>query len=113
MVALPGAIVGTLYGPAGTPVFTVYEFYTSETFSLRDATQATSRGNRTGALIVDNQTGRAQQITVTGTGTGTVKTFNIPPNGQALTVAQLAAIPPPDGPFTTIQDLGGLSPSLT
>jgi hypothetical protein len=44
---------------------------------------------------------------------GTVKTFAIPATGRVLTAAQLAAIPPPDGPIATIQDLAGISPALT
>jgi expansin (peptidoglycan-binding protein) len=108
MPALIGEIVSTLRDGNGNALFVVYEWYNPTTFALRDVATVTSRGTQTGALVVDNMTGRAQQITVTNTA-GT-RTFNISPNGAALTVAQLAAQTPP---ITTIQDLGGLSPSLT
>lgn len=91
----------------------IYEFYDVPTGALRDATQVTSRGNRTGALIVDNMTGRPQRVTVTNPETGSIRNLSVAANGAALTVAQLAGIAPPDGPITTIQDLAGLSPILT
>jgi hypothetical protein len=109
--------VSTVPDENGTPVFVISEWYQpvpqgDGTNLLRDAVTATSRGNRTGALVVDNMTGRAQRVTVTSDA-GTVKTFTVGPVGTVLTVAQLAAIPAPDGPFTTIQDLAGLSPLIT
>jgi hypothetical protein len=110
MPALNGQIISTLTDETGAPVFVIHEFYDPVTYALRNATQATSRGNQTGALIVDNMTGRGQQVTVTNSDTGAVRTFNISPNGAALTVAQLAAQSPP---ITTIQDLAGIQPSVT
>jgi hypothetical protein len=59
----------------------IYEFFNPADYTLRDATQATSRGTRTGALIVDNMTGKTQQVIVTNPDTGTVRTFNIAANG--------------------------------
>lgn len=111
MPALNGEIISTLTDGIGSPVFVIYEFFDPATGNLRDATQATSVGNRTGALIVDNMTGRSQKITATSDA-GTVKTFNIPVNGRTLTVAQLSALPPPDGPISSISDLAGLSPVI-
>lgn len=113
MPALSGEVILTLTDGTGAPIFVVYEFFDPATYNLRDATQATSRGNRTGALIVDNQTGKVQRIVVTNPETGTVRNLNIAANGAALTVAQLAAIAPPDGPIATMEDLSGLMPSLT
>lgn len=110
MPALAGGIVSTLYDGTGTAVFVVSQWYTPATGALRDAATVTSRGTQTGALVVDNMTGRSQQITVTNPATGAVRTFNIAPTGAVLTVAQLAAQTPP---ITTIQDLAGLSPSIT
>jgi hypothetical protein len=112
--ALPGGVVSTITDADGDPLFVISQWYRpvpegDGTNLLRDAVTATSRGNRTGALVVDNVTGRAQRITVTSDG-GPVKTLTVGPVGTVLTVAQLAAIPPPDGPFRTIQDLAGLSP---
>jgi hypothetical protein len=111
MVANPGGITSTLYDVNGAPLLVIYEFFDPTTYAMRDRTIATSAGTRTGALIVDNMFGRPQQVTATSD-TGTVKTFNIPSNGRVLTAAQLAALPPPDGPITTIQDLAGIAPTL-
>jgi hypothetical protein len=111
--ALNGEIISTITNETGQPVFVIYEFYDPATRAMRDATQATSTGTRTGALIVDNMTGRTQSITVSNPETGTVKTFSIPSSGSALTAAQLAGIPPPNGPINTIADLAGISPTLT
>jgi hypothetical protein len=94
-------------------VFVIYEFFDPATGNLRDATQATSAGARTGALIVDNMTGGSQRVIVSDAAGNEIKTFNIAANGQALTVAQLAALPPPNGPIRKYADLAGLSPSLT
>lgn len=112
MPALSGEIISTITDGTGAPVFVVYEFFDATTRAMRDVTQATSTGNKRGALIVDNMTGRSQQIIVTNE-TGAVRTFNIPPSGSVLTAAQLAALAPPNGPVNTITDLSGLSPSLT
>jgi hypothetical protein len=112
MSALPGGVISTLTDGTGAPIFTIYEWYVPfdqpNGGQLRDAVTTTSRGTQTGALIVDNQTGRSQQIIVVAS--GTARTFNIGPNGAALTVAQLAAQTPP---ITTIQDLAGIQPSVT
>jgi hypothetical protein len=91
-------------------VFVIYEFYNPANGSLRDVTQLTSTGNKTGALIVDNSTGKTQGITVTND--SGVKTFSIPSSGRVLTAAQLAGLAPPNGPILTIADLAGISPAL-
>lgn len=111
MAANPGGVTSSLYDGNGNPLFVIYEFFDPATYALRDRTITTSVGSRTGALIVDNMTGKTQQITATSDA-GTVKTFSIPSNGRTLTAAQLAAIPAPDGPVLTIQDLAGLSPTI-
>lgn len=113
MPALNGEVISTITDGTGTPIFVIYEFFTPGTGALRDATQMTSAGSRTGALIVDNMTGRTQSVTATND-VGTVKTFSIPASGAVLTAAQLAANKANNGgPITTIQDLAGISPSLT
>lgn len=113
MPALNGEVISTIRNPDGTPAFIIYEFFDPTTGNLRDATQATSTGTKTGALIVDNMTGKTQRVTVTNPDTGTVKSFNIPTSGSALTAVQLAALAPPDGPITVIQDLSGIQPSIS
>lgn len=113
MPALNGEVISTLTDGTGAPVFVVYEFYTPATGALRDVTQQTSTGPRTGALIVDNMTGKTQSVTVADAST-TAKTFSVPASGVALTTTQLAANKQSNGgPITTIQDLAGLTLSLT
>lgn len=117
MPALPGGVISTLVDPAGNPVFVITEWYVPmdqpNGGALRDAATATSRGTRTGALVVDNMTGRPQRVVVTNPETGSVRNINIGTTGAVLTAAQLAALAPPDGPITTIQDLAGIQPSIT
>jgi hypothetical protein len=102
MPALAGEIVTTLTDELGNPWFVIYQFYNQTTGVMRDATQLTSRGNRTGALIVDNMTGHPQKVNVIGTGT-----FNITANGQTFSAAQLAS-----AGYNTIGDMAGLSPEI-
>lgn len=112
MPALNGQVVLTLTDGNGAPVFVITESYTVGTLVMRDATVQTSTGPKVGALVVDNMTGRTQAVTATSD-TGTVKTFSIPTTGRVLTAAQLAAIPAPNGPVTTMADLAGIAPSIT
>lgn len=113
MPALNGEVISTITDGTGQPVFVIYEFFTPGTGALRDATQTTSTGSKTGALIVDNMTGKTQGVTCTNEA-GTVKTFSVPAAGIALTVAQLAANKANNGgPITTMADLAGISPALT
>jgi expansin (peptidoglycan-binding protein) len=117
MPALAGGVISTLVDATGTPVFVIYEWFVPldqpNGGTLRDVATTTSRGTRTGALVVDNMTGRSQRVVVTNPETGNVRNFNIGTTGAVLTAAQLAALAPPDGPITTIQDLAGISPSIT
>jgi hypothetical protein len=95
--ALNGATISTITNGVGQPVFVIYEFFDPATGNLRDATQDTSTGARTGALIVDNMTGVPQTVTAV-LPPKAVKTFAIPTDGVAI---------------TTYADLAGISLSLT
>jgi hypothetical protein len=111
--ALNGATISTLTNGLGQPVFVIYEFFDPATGNLRDVTQDTSTGPRTGALIVDNMTGTPQAVVV-ALPPKVPKTFTVPVDGVAFTVAQLAANRNSNGgPITTYADLAGISPSLT
>lgn len=114
MSALPGGVISTIPDANGSPLFVIYEWYIPMDQpgggALRNFATTTSRGTQTGALIVDNMTGRPQQVIVTNPDTGVVRSFNVSPNGVTLTVAQLAALTPP---ITTIADLSGIQPSVT
>jgi hypothetical protein len=101
MPANPGGVTSTLVDGNGNPIFVIYEFFDPPRMPLRDRTVTTSTGTKTGALIVDNMTGKTQKVVVTNPDTGTVKTFNIPTSGSVLTAAQLAALPAPNGPVAT------------
>lgn len=113
MVANPGGVTSTLTDANGAPIFVIYEFFDPTTYAMRDRTVTTSTGTKTGALIVDNMTGKTQRVVVSDSDAGTSKTFNIPQSGAVLTAAQLAALPAPNGPVNVIQDLAGISPSIT
>lgn len=103
----------TLRDGNGATVIQSTTNFTAATGALRDAVVATSAGNRTGALVVDNVTGATQRVLVRDPSGAEVKSFSIPSSGRALTVAQLAAVPPPDGPITTLADLAGLTFDIT
>jgi hypothetical protein len=90
----------------------IYEFFNPADYTLRDATQATSRGTRTGALIVDNMTGKTQQVTVTNPDTARSARSTSPRTGRADGGAAGRARPT-RRPITTMEDLAGLQPSLT
>jgi len=101
MPVFSGQLVMTLTDTAGFPVFVVTEFWNPADGTLRDGTTSTSRGNRTGAVIIDNQTGRAQKLNVSGT------ILNVSVNGDVYTAAQLAT----QG-YTTLSDISTLSPEV-
>lgn len=108
MPAVVGEIRQSLYNGGGVLVFVIYQFYVNGSGVLRDVTVSTPDGNKTGALVVDNRTARPQRIAVVDSSGTELRSFNIPANGTALTVTQLAG----QG-VTTIRDLAGLSPALT
>lgn len=99
MAALSGEIILTQTDEIGNPEFVIYIFFDPVTKILRDQVQSTSRGNRTGAIVIDNQTGRARTLNVQG------QSFNIPTVGSVVSAAQLAA----QG-LNTVQDLGDIQP---
>jgi hypothetical protein len=101
MPALTGEVIMTLTDPLGDPAFTVYIFFDPTTRAFRSATQATSRGNRTGAIVVDNQTGKAQKLAVGN------QVMNIATNGDVVSVAQLSAFG-----YNVIEDVSGISPVI-
>lgn len=113
MPALSGQVVMTLRDGTGATVIQMTINYTAATGVLRDAVVPTSAGNRTGALVVDNVTGRTVRVLVRDSVGVESKSFSIPSSGRALTTAQLAAVPAPDGPITTVADLSGMTFDLT
>lgn len=114
MPALNGQVVSTITDGAGQPVFVLTEnFDPSAGNILVDKTVQTSTGAKTGALIVDNLTGKTQQVSVSSE-SGAAKTFNVPAAGIVLTAATLAKNNAANGgPITTMADLAGISPTLS
>lgn len=109
MPALTGQVIMTITNDTGQPYMVATWFWTPATGVLRDGTFTTSRGQVTGALIVDNISGRTQRVMVAGTDGAVLRQFSVPVSGRSLTAAQLAAVPAPDGPITTVQQLNGLT----
>jgi hypothetical protein len=107
-------VITTLRDGSGADYFVIYEFFDPATKNMADHTVTTSTGSKTGALIVDNLTGRTQAIVVHDATGAVVKTFSVPVAGVAFTAAQLAANKQNNGgPVTNMSDLEGLSSSLT
>jgi hypothetical protein len=111
MPALNGEVISTLTDSNGNVALQVVFFYDPVTRLLRDSTYTVTGGAiKTGAVIVDNQTGVAQTLVVVDPAlTRGTRTINIPIGGRVATVAQLAALPTP---FTTLDDMNGLTLAL-
>lgn len=107
----PGVITLTAQDANGNRIV-ITENFTQSTGVLVDRAVSTTTGTKTGALVVDNQTGKTQAVTCTADD-GTVKTFSIPAAGAVLTAAQLAGNNKNNGgPITTISDLAGITPTI-
>lgn len=107
MPALIGQTQMTLRDGNGNTVIQATISFVPETSLLRDAVVSTSTSNKTGALVVDNLTGRTVRVLVRTNGTESFS-VSIPPNGLVRTVSQLSSIG-----ITTIQDFNGLTFDLT
>lgn len=104
MPALSGQVITTLTDGSGQPYIVATWFWDPATGLLRDGTYVTSRGSRTGALIVDNLTGGQQRVVVRDAAGAELRSVNVPSNGAARTAAQMAS-----AGFTTAADLNGLT----
>lgn len=117
MPALSGQIITMLTDDTGAPKIVVSWFFDPATGDLRNTpapwTSPTGKVWSGVCLIADNMTSRAVALTITSPATGTVRTISVPANDRSLTAAQLAALPPPNGPFTKSTDLNGLSFDLS
>jgi hypothetical protein len=108
MPALSGQVVSTIRNGNSVPLIIVTMSYDPATNLMRDAVVATSTGDKTGALVVDNMTGRSVKVLVRDPDGTINRTFNIPPAGSTVTKAQLAS----QG-VTTQQQLNGLTLDLS
>lgn len=119
MPALNGQIIVQLTTNSGAPAVTVTWFYNPANGNLRNnpaqwtAPDGTVYPAGTGALIADNQLGRAVRMRVNDAAGTQIRRVQIPAGGRALTATQLANAPAPDGPYLTAQDLNGLTFDLS
>lgn len=109
MPALNGQVISTITNGQGQPYIVATWFWTPATGVLRDGTYVTSLGSRTGALIVDNLTGKSQKVVIADASGAVLRTFNVATTGFVATAAQLAALNPP---VTTASQLNGLTFTL-
>jgi hypothetical protein len=116
--ALSGQVITTIRDSNGNSILTATWFFDPATGNLRNSlspwTSPSGKVYAAGScLIADNGTGRVVKVVVENPETGSHRTFSIPVNDRTLTAAQLAAVPAPNGPVTTVQDLNGLSFDLS
>jgi hypothetical protein len=104
MPALSGEIIQTLRDGSGQTVIEAVIFYTPDTGALRDSTYTTSQGPQTGALIVDNRTGRQVRVVVKDSSGTELRSVNIPSGGLTRTTAQMATLG-----VTNISQLNGMT----
>jgi hypothetical protein len=90
-------------------------FFNPTTRALRNNPQAwtspagTVYPTGTGALIAANQLGRQVRVRINDEDGNLVRRVTIPAGGRSVTATQLANAPAPDGPYTSADDLNGLT----
>jgi hypothetical protein len=104
MPALNGQVITTLPDDSGNVLILATWFYDPVTGALINGTYVTSRGSQTGALIVDNLTGRQVRVVVRDATGAELRSVTVPTNGVTRTAAQMAS-----AGYTTVQDLNGLT----
>lgn len=115
MPALNGQVITTLTDAAGVPAVTVTWFFNPVTRALRNNTAAWTAPSGTvypigsAALIGDNQTGRQVRMVINDAAGNMIRRVTLPIGGRAVTATQLANAPAPDGPYTTLDDLNGIT----
>lgn len=119
MPALSGQVIVTVTKDDGTPAVTVTWFYNPTTLALRNnptawtAPDGTVYAAGTGALIADNQLGRAVRMRINDAEGNQIRRVQIPIGGRAVTAAQLRNAPAPDGPYELSTDLNGITFDLS
>lgn len=92
MPALSGQIILTLPDATGATLIQATINYTDGTGALRDAAVTTSRGSFTGALVVDNLTGKSVRVVVRDSAGNELRAVSVPSNGLSRTVAQMSSL---------------------
>ncbi len=119
MPALSGQVIMTITDATGAPALTVTWFFNPTNRNLRNnpsswtAPNGTVFAAGTGALIAVNQLGRAVRGQVNDGSGNLVRGGQIPAGGRSATASQLASAPAPDGPYTSADDLNGLTFDLS
>jgi hypothetical protein len=108
MPALSGEDIQTLRDGTGAKVIEAVVFFVDGTGALRNATYTTSRGDQTGALIVDNLLGRGVRVVVRDAAGAELRAVSVPSTGLTRTVAQMSGLG-----VTNMSQLNGLSFDLT
>jgi len=113
--ALTGQVITTLTNASGNPVLTVTWFYNPDTRALINnptswtAPDGTVYAAGTGALIADNQLGRTVRVRINNDEGEMIRRVQIPSGGRSVTANQLRNAPAPDGPYTSADDLNGIT----
>lgn len=119
MPALSGQLITNIPTSTGAVGVTVTWFWNPANGNLRNNPTSwtdptgTVWPAGTGALIAVNQLGRTVKVRVNDAGGNEIRRVSIPAGGRSATAAQLAAAPPPDGPYTTAADFNGLTFDLS
>lgn len=119
MPALSGQVITTITKGDGTAAVVVTWFFNPVTRVLRNNPIAWTSPDGTvwpigsGALIAANQMGRQVRVRINDDQGVQIRRVTIPAGGRALTATQLANAAPPDGPYTSADDLNGLTFDLS
>lgn len=119
MPALTGQVISSITDASGNPAVTVTWFFNPVTRALRNNPVAWTSPDGTvwpigsGALIGVNQLGRQVRVRINDLQGNEIRRVTLPAGGRALTAAQLASAPAPDGPYTSADDFNGLTFDLS
>ena len=119
MPALSGQVIVTVTKDDGTPAVTVTWFFNPANGNLRNnptqwtAPDGTVYPAGAGALIADNQLGRAVRMRINDENGNQIRRVQIPSGGRSVTANQLANAPAPDGPYLVATDLNGITFDLS
>jgi hypothetical protein len=117
--ALTGQVIVGVTKDDGSPAVTVTWFYNPATRALRNnpaqwvAPDGTVYAAGTGAMIADNQLGRAVKLRINDANGDQIRRVQIPVGGRSVTATQLRNAPAPDGPYETADDLNGITFDLS
>jgi hypothetical protein len=121
MPALSGQVITTIRDGSGNVVVEVTWFFDPTTRVLRNNPTAWTDADGTvwpvnaGALIGNNMTSppRTVKVNVNDDQGNLVRRVALSAGGRAVKAAALAALTPPDGPYTSADDFNGLTFDLS